>query len=409
MSPSELDDAEEEGEQKIGEFLSPLPMDEDENDEEDIQPNKKRKRKSQLPSDEDREDDDDDGDYDEKSIQATKPKKTRPEEGSKLKKKEKKKERGKKKKKKEHRLQTKSKRSEGATFPDEIASDEYKEEGLSDDEAMSEDEDSEASEPPAPKVTTSGKSENGPLVRLKRKSESFFGKSDKPAPAPAAPRNSSASTSATPKTVAGVINHFTKASGPEVKPTAPKVAIRKVPSVNFFDNIMGFGSKSKEATPNRSPANQPKPANAKTNTPNSPLVRPSLLSKKAGDRSASPSIATPTRAPSSSFKSSPLTTNGQARQSLSKTTKGAEGEHVTAAEMALLQKKEFFAYSNPTGLFDLMEGAEIMMQFEEETRQLLPHDELIAKTKLYRASRTEGLPKLVERIKQSKSNNSHPR
>lgn len=279
------------------------------------------------------------------------------------------------------------------TFAADDTSDEYRDGKVSDDDVMSEDEDNEPPPLQSSKAAVPVKDikEAPPsMPRLKRKSDALLVDEAK-----TAPRHSIGSK---PKTVAGLINAFQKpasalsAQNTPVKAVPVKAAIRKVPSMNLFDNLMGFGSSAKDSTPGRSPAVRPRQSGA-TSQGTSPMVRPPGSIKKE-DEAPTSGTATPTRMHSSLPKPSPLAPNTAAKP-------GANGEHVTAAEMAIRRKKELQANAHPTGLFDLLEGAEIMMQFEAETRELLPTDAVIAKYKLYKASRTDGLSKLVDRIKET--------
>lgn len=85
---------------------------------------------------------------------------------------------------------------------------------------------------------------------------------------------------------------------------------------------------------------------------------------------------------------------------------GLTGKHVTAEQIAAQREKELKANACPRDLFDLLEGAELMMEFEDETRQRLSIDPFLHKHKLYRPGRTEGMWKLIERIKENEGDGS---
>jgi hypothetical protein len=381
VKPAGRDDEAKEDTSASLSSMSPLDDDEDEG----VRPTLKKRKRPRPNLKLGGEDDEDD--YSEREVEARKSKsKARKSEFSSNKSKTK------SKKRREEGSAGSIKRKDD-TFAADDASDEYRDGKVSDDDVMSEDDDDEAPSVGPSKAAAPAKESKeamSSMPRLKRKSDALLGDEAK-----AAPRHS---TGSIPKTVAGLINAFQKpasallAQNTPVKPPPVKAAIRKVPSMNLFDNLMGFGSSTKDSTPGRSPAVRPRPSGG-TPQGTSPMVRPPGSVKKDDEAPAS-GTATPTRMHSLLSKPSPLASNGAAKP-------GANGEHVTAAEMAIRKKHELQANANPTGLFDLLEGAEIMMQFEAETRDLLSSDAVIAKYKLYKASRTDGLSKLVDRIKET--------
>jgi len=82
-------------------------------------------------------------------------------------------------------------------------------------------------------------------------------------------------------------------------------------------------------------------------------------------------------------------------------------ERLVTMEMGRKREQERIAHEHPHGLFDLLEGAEIMMDFEEETRHELRSDPFLHKYKLYKPSRTDGVWRLVDRIKDIDSREGH--
>jgi hypothetical protein len=173
----------------------------------------------------------------------------------------------------------------------------------------------------------------------------------------------------------------------------PKAPVRKVQSSSVLSNLLGLGgSTSRTATPNR-----PRPISNVSAT-GSPSVRPGQPPTKiAGPDGATKASSLPSRANGLSA-AAPTARNshaGLARQD----NPGLEGKHVTAEQVAKERERQLAANAKPRNLFDLLEGAEMMMEFEDETRQRLPTDAVVAKYKLYRPGRTEGIWKLVERMK----------
>ena len=286
---------------------------------------------------------------------------------------------------------------------DEGTSDDYREDNTSENDVLSDDADDDDPLLPAKKGS---REPSATATRLKRKSEDLLSDGKKvESRKPAGPVSSKTTglPQQPPRSVGPAASSSAQAGTP-VRPVVAKAAIRKVPSRNLYADLMGFGGPSKD-TPTGKHAATParvRPPGSGVNTPqaNSPIVRPPGSSqKKEGERSGADG-ATPVRLSSSSAKPSPMASDGKGRL-MTVDVKGANGEHVTAAQMAARKEEELHSNANPRNLFDLLEGAEVMMQFEEETRQLLPSDPFIGRHKLYKASRTEGLPKLIERIRET--------
>ncbi|UZJ54648.1 hypothetical protein CBS101457_003968 [Exobasidium rhododendri] len=357
-------------------------MDEDgDEDEDEAQPSRKRKRAGEVKG---RKkallDEEDNGESEDEGVHTSKSKAS--------------KQRNKKKQKEARR--EKQIRKQETTFDADDGSDDYQGYKSSEDEVMSDDADKEQER----KTTMAAKTKTNTtqMPRLKRKSTTFLDGRDKKVErekvAEVTMRSAAPGITMTPRSTPGpaatALAHSTQA-----KPAVPpKAVIRKAPSMNLFDNLMGYsGTKSKDSTPNKVSALKGRPSGSGVNTPqgSSPMVRPAGQ-KKEGD--------TKVGSPMSSTTSYANNGNGTNRMN-SAEVKGVYGQHITADEMKRRKERELVFNSNPKGLFDLLEGAEIMMQFEDETRQLLPNDALLARYKLYRLSRTEGMSKLVDRIKES--------
>ncbi|PWN37753.1 uncharacterized protein FA14DRAFT_18711 [Meira miltonrushii] len=169
-----------------------------------------------------------------------------------------------------------------------------------------------------------------------------------------------------------------KAALPQRPPVPQKNVIRKSVGSSVLDNLMGFG------TPSRSSAPRPRPPQSGATSSPQPQRRPGEPIRPR------PPAADPAN------RAKPGITTSHDPNNL-----GLNGKHVTAEQMAAKREVEVQQYANPKGLFNLLEGTELMMEFEDETRQRLQIDPFLHKHKLYRPGRTEGMWKLIDRIKET--------
>lgn len=179
------------------------------------------------------------------------------------------------------------------------------------------------------------------------------------------------------------------APAPQGRPPAKNV-VRKVSSMTLLNNLLRpssgpSGGSGARGSPSRNVTPRPRPpGTASADSPGSAKRIP------GSDRDVE-GVA------SSASGRTDRATNAAGHKP------GLNGNHVTANEMHVLRERERYDHAHPHGLIDLLEGAEIMMEFEEETRQELRYDAFLHKHKLYKPSRTEGVWKLVEHIKQRKA------
>lgn len=269
----------------------------------------------------------------------------------------------------------------------EPLSDEYKEEGGSDsDVAMSDDADDDALderryEEKAPKHEHSAATERRKVISKPVQRTVSIQKPVKPRSsasnivpakdlAASVPQSQQTpSTKPTPSQF-GPASSSAKSTPPQRPAVPQKNVIRKSVGSSVLDNLMGFGTPSRSVTP--------KPRPPPSGAASSPL---------------------PQRRPGEPFR--PRASGGGITTTHEPNNVGLNGKHVTAEQMASKREIEIEQYANPKGLFNLLEGTELMMEFEDETRQRLQIDPFIHKHKLYRPGRTEGMWKLIERIKEA--------
>lgn len=198
----------------------------------------------------------------------------------------------------------------------------------------------------------------------------------------------------------------TMTATPPLKPQAKNV-VRKASNMSLLNNLMGFGSSStplskpgQVGSPGRNTLSKPRPG-----APGNPALRnnPSSTANQLPSEGVSKGDSTSHEAvlpgPASSTSiSSPSTVREKNTQ---------KDERLVTMEMGRKREQERIAHEHPHGLFDLLEGAEIMMDFEEETRHELRSDPFLHKYKLYKPSRTDGVWRLVDRIKDIDSREGH--
>lgn len=280
----------------------------------------------------------------------------------------------------------------------EPISDEYEEEHITDsDVAMSDDADEDAfdgsrdegkisieekafSERRKPKVKPIQRTSSNPKPNKARPSSSnIVPAKDLAASIPQSQETNSAKSISTGQS--NLAPSSVKSIKPQRPPVPPKNVIRKSVGSSVLDNLMGFGTPSRSGPPRPRPTppsatSSPQPQQAKR--PGEPIrPRPSMND------------------PSSRVKENDKSTTHDS------SNLGLVGKHITQEQMAAKREKEVEQYANPKDLFNLLEGTELMMEFEDETRQRLQIDPFLHKHKLYRPGRTEGMWKLIERIKET--------
>lgn len=277
---------------------------------------------------------------------------------------------------------------------EDLLSDEYEEDGSDSDVAMSDDADEDALdvgkyEERAPRYGHSAAAEKKKAISKPLQRAPSIQKPSKPRSsasgivpakdlAASAPQ-SQQTPSAKPVTSQAVPPSSSFKSTPPQRPSVPqKNVIRKSVGSSVLDNLMGFG------TPSRSGPPRPRPPQTGATLTPQPQRRPGEPIRPR------PSAVDPAN------RAKPGITTAHDPNNL-----GLNGKHVTAEQMAAKREVEVQQYANPKGLFNLLEGTELMMEFEDETRQRLQTDPFLHKHKLYRPGRTEGMWKLIDRIKET--------